>query len=214
MVMASAFRRLRPDWELIEATGADEALGAIEPRPGRHRIDRFQHAGLDGLELVARIPQRAGRCRSRSFCQPAGRNRRPHAGAQGRLSPSPQRRDPWCFPNGRGAAPAESEAMSVDVLELTPIERDAFAEIANMGPPRGREPASDAGRAGAARCRRCVEPRDHEGTRARRQQLQAGCGPAGLRGSVFRARAVDLPRSAEPSSWSAPSSGPISRWKM
>ena len=45
MVMASAFRRLRPDWELIEATGIGEALGAIQIRPGRHRIDRFQHAG-------------------------------------------------------------------------------------------------------------------------------------------------------------------------
>ena len=29
MVMASAFRRIRPDWELIEATSAEEALDAI-----------------------------------------------------------------------------------------------------------------------------------------------------------------------------------------
>ena len=33
MVMASAFRRLRPDWELIEATNADDAINAISAQP-------------------------------------------------------------------------------------------------------------------------------------------------------------------------------------
>ena len=59
MVMASAFRRLRPDWELIEATGADEALGAIESDPVDIALIDFNMPGLDGLELVARIRQRA-----------------------------------------------------------------------------------------------------------------------------------------------------------
>jgi len=55
MVMASAFRRLRPDWELVEATGADEALGAIESDPVDIALIDFNMPGLDGLELVARI---------------------------------------------------------------------------------------------------------------------------------------------------------------
>ena len=59
MVMASAFRRLRPDWELMEATSADEALSTI----GKDAIDialiDFNMPGLDGLELVARIRQTA-----------------------------------------------------------------------------------------------------------------------------------------------------------
>jgi CheY-like chemotaxis protein len=59
MVMASAFRRLRPDWELIEATGADEALGAIESDPIDIALIDFNMPGLDGLELVARIRERA-----------------------------------------------------------------------------------------------------------------------------------------------------------
>ena len=59
MVMASAFRRLRPDWELVEATGADEALGAIESDPVDIALIDFNMPGLDGLELVARIRERA-----------------------------------------------------------------------------------------------------------------------------------------------------------
>jgi len=55
MVMASAFRRLRPDWELVEATGADEALGAIESSSVDIALIDFNMPGLDGLELVARI---------------------------------------------------------------------------------------------------------------------------------------------------------------
>jgi CheY-like chemotaxis protein len=59
MVMASAFRRLRPDWELVEATGADEALGAIEADLVDIALIDFNMPGLDGLELVARIRERA-----------------------------------------------------------------------------------------------------------------------------------------------------------
>jgi len=59
MVMASAFRRLRPDWELVEATGADEALGTIESDPVDIALIDFNMPGLDGLELVARIRERA-----------------------------------------------------------------------------------------------------------------------------------------------------------
>jgi CheY-like chemotaxis protein len=55
MVMASALRRIRPDWELVEATGADEALTAISS----HEIDialvDFNMPGIDGLELLANI---------------------------------------------------------------------------------------------------------------------------------------------------------------
>jgi CheY-like chemotaxis protein len=59
MVMASAFRRLRPDWELMEATGADEALSAIGSAAVDIALIDFNMPGLDGLELVARIRQTA-----------------------------------------------------------------------------------------------------------------------------------------------------------
>jgi len=59
MVMASAFRRLRPDWELVEATGADEALGASDSSRVDIALIDFNMPGLDGLELVARIRQSA-----------------------------------------------------------------------------------------------------------------------------------------------------------
>lgn len=59
MVMASAFRRLRPDWELMEAAGADEALSAIEKGAVEIALIDFNMPGLDGLELVARIRQTA-----------------------------------------------------------------------------------------------------------------------------------------------------------
>ena len=53
MVMASAFRRLRPDWELVEATGADEALGAIESSSVDIALIDFNMPGMDGLKLAA-----------------------------------------------------------------------------------------------------------------------------------------------------------------
>ena len=59
MVMASALRRLRPDWELLEASGADDALEAIATRTVDIALVDFNMPGLDGLELVARIRQSA-----------------------------------------------------------------------------------------------------------------------------------------------------------
>ena len=55
MVMASAFRRIRPDWELIEATNADDAMDAISARSVDIALVDFNMPGTDGLELVARI---------------------------------------------------------------------------------------------------------------------------------------------------------------
>jgi CheY-like chemotaxis protein len=53
MVMASALRRIKPDWELVEATSADDALAAISA-VDIGLVD-FNMPGTDGLELVARI---------------------------------------------------------------------------------------------------------------------------------------------------------------
>jgi CheY-like chemotaxis protein len=53
MVMASAFRRIRPEWELVEATSADDALAAISAVD--IALVDFNMPGTDGLELVARI---------------------------------------------------------------------------------------------------------------------------------------------------------------
>ena len=58
MVMANAFRRIRPDWLLTEATNADEALNAIATGTVEIALIDFNMPGLDGLELVSRIRQR------------------------------------------------------------------------------------------------------------------------------------------------------------
>jgi CheY-like chemotaxis protein len=55
MVIASAFRRLRPEWELVEAIGADEALAAISSREVDIALVDFNMPGTDGLELLAQI---------------------------------------------------------------------------------------------------------------------------------------------------------------
>jgi CheY-like chemotaxis protein len=55
MVMASAFRRIRPEWELIEATSADDALGTIAARAVDIALVDFNMPGTDGLELIASI---------------------------------------------------------------------------------------------------------------------------------------------------------------
>jgi CheY-like chemotaxis protein len=55
MVMASAFRRLRPEWHLTEAVNADEALRAISNGSVDIALVDFNMPGTDGLELVARI---------------------------------------------------------------------------------------------------------------------------------------------------------------
>ena len=57
MVMASAFRRIRPEWEVSEATNADEALRAISVETAEIALIDFNMPGTDGLELVARIRQ-------------------------------------------------------------------------------------------------------------------------------------------------------------
>jgi CheY-like chemotaxis protein len=55
MVMASAFRRIRADWELIEATNATEALEAISTQAVDITLVDFNMPGMDGLELVGLI---------------------------------------------------------------------------------------------------------------------------------------------------------------
>jgi CheY-like chemotaxis protein len=55
MVMASAFRRLRPDRNLTEAINAEEALSAISAGSVDIALVDFNMPGTDGLELVARI---------------------------------------------------------------------------------------------------------------------------------------------------------------
>jgi CheY-like chemotaxis protein len=55
MMMASAFRRLRPEWELVEAANADDALEAISDGSVDIALIDLNMPGTDGLALVARI---------------------------------------------------------------------------------------------------------------------------------------------------------------
>jgi CheY-like chemotaxis protein len=55
MVMASAFRRIRPDWSLIETSNADEALATVSDGAVDIALIDFNMPGTDGLELVANI---------------------------------------------------------------------------------------------------------------------------------------------------------------
>src|SRR5689334_5843650 len=55
MVMGSAFRRIRPDWTLIEATNADEALAAVSGGAVDIALIDFNMPRVDGLELIASI---------------------------------------------------------------------------------------------------------------------------------------------------------------
>jgi CheY-like chemotaxis protein len=55
MVMASAFRRIRPEWELVQANNADEALAVISSHDVDIALVDFNMPGTDGLELLARI---------------------------------------------------------------------------------------------------------------------------------------------------------------
>jgi CheY-like chemotaxis protein len=55
MVMANAFRRLRPDWTLVETANADEALAAVSKDAIDIALIDFNMPGVDGLELVASI---------------------------------------------------------------------------------------------------------------------------------------------------------------
>jgi CheY-like chemotaxis protein len=55
MMMASAFRRVRPEWELIEAANADDALDAISEGSVDIALVDLNMPGTDGLALVAKI---------------------------------------------------------------------------------------------------------------------------------------------------------------
>ena len=55
MVMASAFRRLRPEWTLVETSNADEALATVSAGAVDIALIDFNMPGMDGLELVASI---------------------------------------------------------------------------------------------------------------------------------------------------------------
>jgi CheY-like chemotaxis protein len=55
MVIANAFRRLRPEWTLLEATSAEEALTALAGGNVDLALVDFNMPGTDGLELVANI---------------------------------------------------------------------------------------------------------------------------------------------------------------
>jgi CheY-like chemotaxis protein len=55
MVLTSAFRRVKPDWDLIEAASADDAQQAISGGTVDIALVDFNMPGTDGLELVAMI---------------------------------------------------------------------------------------------------------------------------------------------------------------
>jgi CheY-like chemotaxis protein len=55
MVLTSAFRRVKPEWDLVEATSADDALQAIATGTVDLALVDFNMPGTDGLELVAMI---------------------------------------------------------------------------------------------------------------------------------------------------------------
>jgi CheY-like chemotaxis protein len=55
MVMASALRRVRPEWTLVETANADEALAAVSGGAVDIALIDFNMPGTDGLELVASI---------------------------------------------------------------------------------------------------------------------------------------------------------------
>ena len=55
MVMASAFRRIQPDWTLVETTNADEALAAVSGGAIDVALIDFNMPGINGLELIASI---------------------------------------------------------------------------------------------------------------------------------------------------------------
>ena len=57
MVMASAFRRIRPDWALVETANADEALAAVSGGAVDIALIDFNMPGVDGLEFGRKYPQ-------------------------------------------------------------------------------------------------------------------------------------------------------------
>lgn len=58
MMMASAFRRVRPEWQLVEAANADDALDAISAGSVDIALVDLNMPGTDGLALVAKIREK------------------------------------------------------------------------------------------------------------------------------------------------------------
>jgi CheY-like chemotaxis protein len=55
MIMASTLRRIRPEWELLEAASAAEATDLISSGSVDIALIDFNMPGTDGLELVANV---------------------------------------------------------------------------------------------------------------------------------------------------------------
>jgi CheY-like chemotaxis protein len=55
IVVANAVRRIRPDWELTEATTAEAALRVVAGNAVDIALVDFNMPGIDGLTLVAKI---------------------------------------------------------------------------------------------------------------------------------------------------------------
>jgi CheY-like chemotaxis protein len=55
MVVASAFRRLRPEWELVEAVNAEDALTRISKESVDIALIDFNMPDVDGLALLAKV---------------------------------------------------------------------------------------------------------------------------------------------------------------
>jgi DNA-binding NarL/FixJ family response regulator len=53
--LAQALRRIRPNWELVQAANTDEALREIAMEPVDIALVDFGRPGADGLELAALI---------------------------------------------------------------------------------------------------------------------------------------------------------------
>ena len=58
MMMASAFRRVRPEWQLVEAANADDALDVISAGSVDIALVDLNMPGTDGLALVAKIREK------------------------------------------------------------------------------------------------------------------------------------------------------------
>ena len=58
MMMASAFRRILPEWQLLEAANADDALDAISAGSVDIALVDLNMPGTDGLALVAKIREK------------------------------------------------------------------------------------------------------------------------------------------------------------
>jgi CheY-like chemotaxis protein len=57
MVVAKVVGRLRPDWLLLEATNAEEALVRVQEQPIHVALIDFNMPGRDGLSLAADLRQ-------------------------------------------------------------------------------------------------------------------------------------------------------------